>query len=97
MSTTRPKLRQGHLPKMHPLSNKKLDQLARNYEDARDERMEKSVAEKEAKNTLLWQMIEAKLERYETPDGLVVSVTQDRDVKVKKQPAGTDGDGEEAE
>lgn len=78
------KLRQQRLPGMEPPSNKKLDGYARNFEDARDERMARSVNEKAAKDTLLAEMVSCKLTRYETPDGLIVSVTVDQDVKVKK-------------
>lgn len=92
------RLRQQHLPEMEPLSNKKIDAAALNYEEARDERMALSKVEKDAKLNLLFEMTEAGVDRYETPDGLVVSVTADRDVKVKKaaKPA-KDGDSGEAE
>jgi hypothetical protein len=78
------KLRQQHLPGTEPLSNKKIDSAAHNYEDARDERMARSKDEKDAKNTLLFAMTEAGIDRYETPDGLVVTVSTDKEVKVAK-------------
>ena len=79
------KAKQGRLPSMEPESIQELDDAAEIYFDAMNARCKLSKEEDEAKDTLIDKMKEHKIDLYETPDGLVVSITNKSNVKCKKK------------
>lgn len=92
----RPK--QSFIPGMEPPSNRAVDTAADDYVETRDERMKLSKEEKRSKQNLIEKMVEAGLDAYETPHGLIVLLLSDKDVKVKtKKQVDRNGDesGEE--
>lgn len=89
------KMKQGHLDGMAPPSNRIVDDAAETYFDVMQERCKLSKEEDEAKDNLIDKMKEARMDRYVTPDGLVVTVTNKSNVKVKKggdEDSGTAGE-----
>ena len=64
-----------------------LDSAAETYYEAMMERVGLSKEEAEAMNNLVEKMNSQGIERYETPDGLIVSVIQKTKAKVKKKKA----------
>lgn len=86
--------KQGHLDGMEPPSNKKVDAAAADYFEVMQDRLKLTKEEKEAKTNLIETMKAEGFERYETPDGLVVTVTSKSGVKCKRKDD-VDGDEEE--
>ena len=95
----KPKPKQGHLEGMDPPSVRAIDDAAETYYETMQERCKLSKDEDEAKDNLIDKMKEAGFDRYETPDGLVVTITSKSNVKAKrkKDEAGGDDEGEEAD
>lgn len=96
--TKKPK--QGYLPEMDPPRNRAVDAAAETYFDTMQERCKLSKEEDEAKDNLIDKMKESGMDRYETPDGLVVTVTSKSNVKVKRKGTGEEeanGDGDDNE
>jgi hypothetical protein len=89
--------RQQFLPLMAPPSIPKIDKLADEFFDARQDKQAAAEAEK-TKGDLLWAaMRQEGLARYEYPGG-VVELEDKHRVKVTKDkapPAEADGDGEQ--
>mgnify|MGYP001590952941 CR=1 FL=1 len=77
--------KQGFLPDMAPPSIKPIDYAADNYFEVMTERCKLSKEEDEKKTALIEVMKENRLDRYETHDGLVVTVTSKSGVKCKKK------------
>lgn len=94
--TTKTKVRQGHLNGLEPPRIKAIDDAAETYYEAIRERLPLTQAEKDAKENLIEKMKEHQVDRYETPDGLVVVVTSKSKVKVKKK-AETNGEEDDDE
>jgi hypothetical protein len=97
----RQRVKKGFLPGMEPVSNKKIDAAAENYYETMMERTQLSKEEDEKKTALIESMREAGLERYETPDGLVITLTAKSNVKAKKKKdadsKSSNGDGVKGE
>lgn len=95
----RPKrLRQQRLPGLEPDSHKDIDAAADHYYETMMERVGMSKEEDEAKTALIEKMKEHGCDRYETPDGLVVTVLNKSNLKCKKkkdEEPSENGDGEE--
>ena len=90
------RVRQGHLAGLEPPRIKKIDDAAEVYYDVMTARCKLTKEEDEAKDNLIDKMKEHQVDRYETPDGLVVTVTSKSNVKVKrKENGGGELDGEE--
>lgn len=79
------KAKQPRLPGMEPESIKELDDAAEIYFDAMQARVKLSKEEDEAKDNLIDKMKEHGTDIYETPDGLVVTITNKSNVKCKKK------------
>lgn len=77
--------KQGYLPGMEPPSIPQLDIAADTYYSAMTERQRLTQEEKDAKLNLQALMAEHKLERYETPDGLIVIYLRKEGCKCKKK------------
>lgn len=81
----RPK--QEFLPGMAPVTNKKVDEAADLYYDAKIESAKLSKEAKEAEAKLIEVMKKARLERYVMPDGKIVTVNGKTIAKItKKKP-----------
>lgn len=91
--TKRPK--QGRLPGMEPLSVREIDDAAANYFEVMTDRCKLSKDEDEAKDCLIDKMKTHGVDRYETPDGLVVTVTAKSNVKCRRKKEESNGDGDE--
>jgi hypothetical protein len=90
----RPK--QQFLDGMEPPRIKAIDDAADTYYSAMLERQRLTKEEDDAKINLLEKMKEQGLDRYETPDGLIVVVLSKSNVKCKKKPEPeTNGESEE--
>ncbi len=90
-----PKVKQGFIEGMEPESIREIDDAAENYEEVVQERTKLSKEEDEKKDALIDVMTEHKLDRYESPSGLVVTVTNKKNIKVKhKKDAEEGGDDE---
>lgn len=92
------KPKQGFLPDMEPPSIKELDDAADIYYDVVHERLKLNKEEDEAKDNLIDKMKEHGVDRYETADGKVVTITATANVKVKpkKEPKSeSNGEAEE--
>lgn len=95
---TKSRRKQGYLDGMEPKSVRAIDDAADNYFEVMQERVKLSKEEDEKKDALIDAMKEAGVERYETPDGLIVTVTNKSNVKCKRKNAESEnGDGEEGE
>ena len=79
------KTKQGHLNGMEPPRIKKIDDAAENYFEVMQDRCKLSKEEDEKKSALIDVMNQHKLDRYETPEGLVVTVTNKANVKAKRK------------
>lgn len=79
------------LPGMEPEHIPDLTAATETYYEAMQQRLKKTAKEKEAKQSLNQKMIENGLERYETPDGLVVTLTAKSNVRVEKKDAEQEG------
>ncbi len=92
----RAKAKQGWLNGTEPVSIKELDAAAETYFDTMQERITLTREEHEAMDSLVEKMIEHDVERYETPDGLIVTVTKKSKCLVKrKKDAEKNGDDHE--
>lgn len=90
----KPRLEQQDLPTMErPAKIKAIEKAAKDYVAARDERMEALEVEVQRKEKLDELMKENGLKDYDF-DGYKISVTEKRNVKVKR---GSDGEDEEEE
>lgn len=83
--TRKAKVKNGFLEGMEPPSHKDIDAAAENYFETMQERCALSKEEDEKKTALIEKMKEHDLLRYETPDGLVVTVTAKSNVKAKRK------------
>ncbi len=92
-----PKARQGYLEGCEPESIPALDEAAENYDEAMRDRVALSKEEDEKKDALIDLMTEHKKDRYETPAGLIVTVTNKKNVRVKPKKDAEDGDGSDEE
>lgn len=79
------KPRQGWIDGMEPESFPDVDDAAEIYFEAMTARCKLSKEEDEAKDNLIDKMTEHKVASYTTPDGLVVAVTDRKNVKVKRK------------
>jgi len=94
--TRKRKARQGHLEGLEPPSVRAIDDAAETYYETMQERCKLSKEEDEAKDNLIDKMKENQLDRYETPDGLVITITSKSNVKAKKKKdVEENGDGED--
>ena len=93
-----PKAKQGYLEGMDPPRIKAIDDAADTYYDVMQERCRLSKEEDEAKDNLIDKMKESGVDRYETPDGLIVTITAKSNVKVKrkKEESGDEDEGDDA-
>ena len=91
---TKTRHRQGHLNGLEPPRIKQLDDAAEVYYDVMQARCKLAKEEDEAKDNLTDKMKEHQVDRYETQDGLVVTVTSKSNVKVKRKENGEE-DGED--
>ena len=71
-----------------------IDQAAETYYDAMQERLPLTKAEKEAKESLIETMLAAGVNRYETSDGKIVSLTGKQNVTVKPKKEESNGEAE---
>lgn len=79
---------------MEPPSVPALDDAAETYYEAIQHRVRLSREEKDAKINLIEKMKENGVDRYETPDGLIVTVLSKSNVACKKKDdAEANGDG----
>ena len=85
------KPKQGFLPDMEPPSIKAIDDAAENYWEVMMERTKLSKEGDEKKTALIEVMRENKLDRYETPEGIVVTLTAKSNVKAKRKKDATEG------
>ena len=92
-----PPVEQGHLEGMAPSRIKAIDQAAKIYHNAKKERMSLTEEEDQAKDNLIDKMKEHDLQIYQTPDGLIVTLTATSNVKTKQKnkEAENDEQGEE--
>lgn len=88
---------QGHLDGMEPPRIKAIDQAAKVYHNAKKERMALSEEEDQAKDNLIDKMKEHDLQYYETPDGVIVTLTATSNVKTKVKHREEDGGDESGE
>ena len=79
------KQKQGFLKGMRPRSIRALDDATENYYEAMQARLPYTKKEAEAKDNLIEKLIEHKVDRYETPDGLVATRTSKATVAVKRK------------
>lgn len=79
------KLKQQFIPGTEPESIPAIDAAAETYHEVMTERCGLSKQEDEAKDNLIDKMKEHGVDRYETPHGLVVSITSKSNVKVKRK------------
>ena len=93
----KPKPKQGHLDGMEPPRIKPLDDAADNYYEVMMDRVKLSKEEDEMKTALIEKMKEHGLDRYETPDGKIVTVTAKSNVKVKSKKATSEETEDEGE
>lgn len=88
--------RQGPLPGMEEHFNQRIEDAASTYYEAMTERCRLSKEEDEGKDNLIDVMKEEGLDRYETAEGLLVTITNKSNVRCKpKKSAELNGDGEE--
>lgn len=87
--------KQGHLNGMEPPSHRDIDDAADNYFEVMTDRCKLSKEEDEKKTCLIETMRSHGLDRYETPDGLIVTVTAKSNVKAKKKTVSENDEGEE--
>lgn len=80
-----PRLRQDSLPGMETPRIKAIDDAAATYYEVMMDRCKLSKEEDEAKDSLIDKMKENGVDRYETADGLVVTVTSKSNIKVKRR------------
>lgn len=98
MATKTRKPKSGFLPGMEPPRIKAIDDAAETYYEVMMDRCKLSKEEDEAKDNLIDKMKEHGMARYETPDGLVVTVVNKSNVKCKKRKdVEENGDGDEKE
>lgn len=91
--TTRKKRgKQLRIEGMEPVSIRDLDEAAETYHEAKLERRRLSNAEDEAKDNLIDKMKQHGMSRYETPDGLLVVVTDKSNIKTSKKNESDDAD-----
>jgi hypothetical protein len=90
----RKRVKQGFIPGTEPPLIREIDDAAETYYEAMMERVKLSKDEDEAKQNLIDKMVKHDIERYETPDGLVITVTNKKNVKAKKKH---DDNGEEGD
>ena len=83
--------KQGRLQGMEPPSIKEIDDAADNYFETMSDRCKLSKTEDEQKTALIELMKSNRMSRYETGDGLVVTVTDKSTVKCKRK-AESNGD-----
>ena len=95
MAKAAAKKKQGFLPGMDPPSIKAIDDAADIYYDVMTERVKLSKEEDEAKDNLIDKMKEHGLDRYETADGKVVTVTSKSNIKVKRKKDAEESNGED--
>ena len=88
---------QGHLNGMEPPRIKAIDQAAKIYHRAKVDRMALSQEEDEAKDNLIDKMKEHDLQLYETPDGMIVTLTATSNVKTKLKHKGDEEVNEDGE
>lgn len=82
----RPKrLKQQRIPGSEPPSIPALDDAAETYYEVMQDRLKLTKEEHEAMDSLVEKMSEHGVERYETADGLVVTITAKSKCKVKKR------------
>ena len=86
---------QGYLPGQEPPRIKAIDQAAKVYHNAKKERMGLSEEEDQAKDNLIDKMKEHDLQYYETPDGMIVTLTSTSNVKTKLKHKGEEEGGED--
>jgi hypothetical protein len=79
------KVRQGRLKGMEPKRIEAVDTAAERYYEVMMKRTKLSKQEHEAKDALIDEMLKAKLTKYETPDGLIVTALNKSNVEVKKK------------
>jgi hypothetical protein len=87
--------RQQRIPGTEPESIKAIDDAADNYYEVMVERVRLSKQEDDAKDNLIDKMKENGVDRYETPDGLIVTITAKSNVKVKRKAESENGEAEE--
>ena len=97
MAKTSKKLRQRRLPGTEEPTIKALDDAAENYYEAMTERCKLSKTEDEAKDNLIDKMKEHGVDRYETSDGLIVTITAKSNCKVKRKNANDEEDSSNGE
>ena len=85
MATATKRGKQQFLPKMKPISNAKIDDAADEFYEAEKRRKASAHSAKEAGNGLLHEMRMAKVQRYECPDGKVVTLEGSTKVKVSRK------------
>jgi hypothetical protein len=90
----RKRVKQEFIPGTEPPRVREIDDAAETYYEAMMERVKLSKDEDEAKQNLIDKMVKHDIERYETPDGLVITVTNKKNVKAKKK---NDDNGEEGD
>ena len=89
------KPRQKHLPGLKPPSIPALDEAAETYYEVMIERCKLSKDEDAAKDNLIDRMKQHDVERYETPDGLVVTLTSKSNVRAKRKNVEENGEADE--
>ncbi len=93
----RTRTKQGYLEGCEPESIPALDDAASNYDEAMRDRVALSQEEDEKKDALIDLMTEHGKDRYETPDGLVVTVTNKKNIRVKHKKAAEESNGDDNE
>ena len=89
---------QGYLEGQEPPRIKAIDQAAKIYHNAKKDRMALSEEEDQAKDNLIDKMKEHDLQYYETPDGMIVTLTATSNVKTKlKNKAEENGKEEDSD
>lgn len=86
---------QGFIEGMAPPRIKGVDQAARIYHTAKKERMALSEEEDQAKDNLIDRMKENDLQLYETPEGIIVTLTATSNLKTKMKHKGDEEANEE--
>jgi hypothetical protein len=86
---------QPFLNGMEPPRIKAIDQAAKIYHRVKMERVALSKEEDEAKDNLIDKMKEHDMQLYETPDGMIVTLTATSNVKTKMKNKGDSEEGEE--
>lgn len=80
-------LRQKPLPTMEPIYHDEIDGPAEEYHETVTERMAMQGREEEMKEGLATLLHKAGLKTYETPGGIIVSLSNEEKIKVKKKKA----------